>query len=87
MMKFYGASICGDCLEAQKLFKEKGFTAFEYVDITESTANLREFLALRDHRAEMEEARKVGFIGIPCFLEEDGFLTLDPVEAMSRAKS
>lgn len=70
-MKYYGTPLCPDCVEADKLIAEKGI-ACEYICITESTANLKEFLALRDTRAEFDEIKKAGGIGIPCFLKEDG---------------
>lgn len=76
-MKFYGTGICPDCVEANKLLSEKQIDC-DYVDITESTANLKEFLKLRDHRSEFAEIKEEGHIGIPCFLKEDGSITFDP---------
>lgn len=79
-LKFYGSKICGDCREALCLFEQHGFREYTYIDITASTANLKEFLALRDSRPELAEARGEGRIGIPCFLHEDGSLSFDPEE-------
>ena len=73
-MKFYGTMLCPDCVEAEQLRKEKNIEC-EYVDITASTANLKEFLALRDNRSEFAELKAEGKIGIPCFLHEDGSIT------------
>ena len=39
--------------------------------------NMKEFLALRDTRAEFAQVRAEGRIGIPCFLKEDGSIILD----------
>ena len=50
---FYGTYTCPDCREALSLFAEQGFTAYRYVEITESTRALKEFLRLRDTRAEL----------------------------------
>ena len=37
MLKFYGSHICSGCREALELFREKGFTDFTFVEITENT--------------------------------------------------
>ena len=73
-MKYYGTPLCPDCVEADKFIAEKGI-ACEYICITESTTNLKEFLALRDARSEFDEVKKEGGIGIPCFLKEDESIT------------
>ena len=57
MVTFYGSHICGGCREAKELFAQKGFADFQFVEITESTDNLRAFLQLRDHREELRQAR------------------------------
>ncbi len=79
---FYGAEICKDCAEALCLFYEKGFGGFQYKDITKSTANLKEFLALRDARTEFAAVREAGGIGVPCFLRADGSLTFQPEDLL-----
>lgn len=76
MLKVYGAEICPDCREFKALQKERGFET-EYVEITESTANLRAFLQLRDHEKAFDAVRERGSIGIPAFVKEDGEVTLD----------
>ena len=65
MVTFYGSHICGGCREAKELFAQKGFSDFTFVEITETTDNLRAFLKLRDHREELKQAREDGMIGIP----------------------
>ena len=75
-MKVYGSEICIDCREFKALMQERGFEV-EYVDITESTANLRAFLQLRDHEQAFDEVKARGGIGIPAFVREDGAVTLD----------
>ena len=71
-MIFYGTHRCPDCEEAERVLKEKNM-AYEYVNIFSSTANLKEFLKLRDHKAEFEPVKEAGGIGVPCFYfpEED----------------
>lgn len=75
-MKFYGTMICPDCRTARELLPAVG-VEFEYVDITVSTANMREFLRLRDGNKAFDGVRKAGRIGIPCFLLDDGRVFLD----------
>lgn len=81
-MKVYGAEICLDCRNYKAIWKTRGFAA-EFVEITESTANLKEFLAIRDHEPLFDEVRARGSIGIPLFVNEDGRKTFDINEAFS----
>ena len=55
------------------------------MEITASTDNLREFLKLRDTREELRQAREEGRIGIPCFVREDGSITLEPDDVLKEA--
>ncbi len=81
-MKVYGSDICIDCRNYKAIQKSRGFEA-EYIDITENTQNLREFLAFRDNDPVFEPVRQRGGIGIPLFVREDGAKTLDMNEALS----
>ena len=47
MLKLYGSKICSDCVEAKAALEAQG-VPFEYVEITESVANMRDFLHYRD---------------------------------------
>ena len=80
-MKVYGAEICIDCRNYKAIQENRGFEA-EYIDITESTANLKEFLKLRDTEEIFAEVRERGGIGIPLFVREDGTMTFEINEAM-----
>ena len=42
------------------------------------------FLHLRDTRVELGPARAAGKIGIPCFVGEDGSLTLDAAQVLQK---
>ncbi len=42
---------------------------------------MKEFLRLRDNNEVFAEARAKGYVGIPCFVLEDGTVTLNPEEA------
>ena len=81
-MKAYGSDICIDCRNYKAIQKNRGFAA-EYIDITENTQNLREFLHFRDNEPIFEQVRHRGGIGIPLFVREDGLKTFDINEAFS----
>lgn len=81
-MKVYGSDICIDCRNYKAIQKNRGFEA-EYIDITENTQNLREFLHFRDNEPIFEQVRQRGGIGIPLFIREDGLKTFDINEAFS----
>lgn len=78
MIKVFGMESCPDCryVEAQIQGKE----GFVMANIGEDVKNLKEFLRLRDENAAFEGTRKNGGVGIPCFLKEDGTVTLSPEE-------
>jgi len=81
-MKVYGAEICIDCRNYKAIQKARGFEA-EYVDIIADTANLKEFLALRDNEPVFDAVRARGGIGIPLFVNEDGRKTFEIDEAFA----
>lgn len=78
----YGTMICADCVELKQWLgehPEKG--GWTWVDITESTQNLKDFLAVRDKNHAFDEVRAAGNIGIPCFVMENGEVLLDAEKA------
>ncbi len=81
-MKVYGAQICIDCRIYREIQKKRGFAA-EFIEITEDTGKLKEFLARRDREPVFQTVREQGGIGIPYFVNEDGRTTLDIDEAFS----
>lgn len=83
-MKIYGSDICIDCRILKAVLKARGIEA-DFIDITENTGNLREFLGIRDHDSHFEKVRnwEGGAIGIPCFVSDEGSVTLDVDEAFS----
>lgn len=82
MMKVYGAEICIDCRNYKAIQESRGFEA-EYIDITENTTNLREFLGIRDSDPLFAQVKEHHGIGIPLFVREDGVKTFDINEALS----
>ncbi len=83
MLKVYGADICRDCMAMKKLFVEKE-VYYEYVDIISNTANMREFLTIRDHAALYREirSREGGGLGIPLVVKGED-MSFDINEALS----
>lgn len=70
---------CPDCNYVEEQIK--GNNHYEIIDIGQHVKNLKEFLRLRDHNPAFEDAKKNGAAGIPCFVFEDGTVTLIPEEA------
>lgn len=79
MVTIYGMDTCPDCayLDGQIKGRED---EFQKVNIGEHVKNLKAFLALRDNSPVFDECKKKGYAGIPCFLREDGSVTLTPEE-------
>lgn len=79
MIKIYGMPTCPDCtyLDGQI----EGNDKYEKINIGEATKNLKEFLKIRDESPAFDGVRGSGSIGIPCFVLEDGSITLVPEEA------
>ena len=77
-MKVYGAQICIDCRNYKAIQKRRGFEA-EYIDITEDTGKLREFLNMRDNNPVFEQVKENNGIGIPLFINDDGRKTIDHI--------
>ena len=83
MIKIYGMKSCPDCacLEAQI----EGNPEFEMIDIGEHVLHLKEFLRIRDREPVFDDAKENGYAGIPCFVREDGSVTLVPEEVGLRS--
>lgn len=84
MIRVYGSDICIDCRNLKAVLSSRGIE-MDFIDITENTENLRAFLDIRDHAEEFSAIRGMegGAIGIPCFVSEEGKVTLDINEAFS----
>lgn len=75
MIKVYGMPSCPDCSYLKEQIKERG--GFEMIDIGSDVKKLKEFLKLRDTDLAFDSVKGQG-IGIPCFVTEDGKVTLNP---------
>lgn len=81
MLKIYGMRICPDCVECCAELDQAG-VAYAFLDFSEETKNLKEFLRIRDNSPLFDKAREDGNIGIPCIVKEDGTVTLNWEECM-----
>lgn len=75
MIKIYGLHTCPDCdyLQPQLVGKED---KYQYIDIGEHVRNMHQFIDLRDSNPAFDNLRGKGSIGIPCFVFEDGTVSL-----------
>lgn len=83
MLKIYGTWLCPNCRAAEQKLKADG-VEFEFIDIFNSTANMKEFLGIRDHSDIYEDVKAAGGIGIPTFIKEDGSPTRSLEEALGK---
>ncbi|MDO4197846.1 MAG: glutaredoxin [Erysipelotrichaceae bacterium] len=83
MIKVYGSpKICKSCRNLKHIIETRKLI-MEEIDIIENTSNMRAFLQIRDNSSAFDDVRKNGRIGIPCFVKEDGTVTVDMNEALS----
>lgn len=75
-MKFYGTMMCKDTVYADKVLRKNGID-IEYIDITASMQNLKEFLKFRDSNKEFDSKKADGKAGVPVFILDDGSITFD----------
>ena len=76
MLKIYGSMLCKDCVQCVADLKHAN-VAFEFYDFADSLANLKAFLSLRDNCALFDDAKREGYIGIPCIVDDDGNVRVD----------
>lgn len=76
MIKVYGMKTCPYCAYIYEQIK--GDRRFEVMEIGEHVSIMSEFMMLRDTNPAFDNAKKVHDIGVPCFVLEDGRVTLDP---------
>lgn len=78
MIKMYVMKSCPYCEYVERQIA--GNDKFKVIDIGEHVRNMHEFLELRDHNAAFDEAKRTGDIGIPCYVLEDGMVTLNSID-------
>ena len=79
MIKIFGMETCPDCTYLDE--QVKGNDKYEVIDIGRHVKDLKAFLKLRDNNPVFDEAKKMGSVGIPCMVLEDGTVTLNPEDA------
>ena len=70
---------CPDCEYVKR--QAEGNDRYEIIDIGKDIKALKEFLRLRDSSPAFDGAKRTGAAGIPCFVLEDGTVTLQPEDA------
>ena len=78
MIKIYGMPSCPYC--EYILQQIEGNDNFLFIDIGKDIHDMHAFLELRDHREEFKPYKEIGDVGVPCFIKEDGSITLEPKE-------
>lgn len=78
-IKIYGMRSCPDCAYVEEQIH--GNNRYEVIDIGERVQDLKAFLRIRDNNPLFETAKQTGSVGIPCFVLENGTVTLIPEEA------
>lgn len=76
MIKIYVMETCPDCTYVEEQIK--GDPHYEVIDIGTHVKKLKEFLRLRDSSPVFDDCKLNGYAGIPCFVKEDGTVTLTP---------
>lgn len=84
MIKIYGMSTCPDCTYVEE--QVKGDSRYEVIDIGRHVRDLKAFLRLRDTHSAFDGAKRAGAVGIPCFVLDDGTVTLVAEEAGLHAR-
>lgn len=80
MIRIYGLPTCPYCdfLMDQIAGKED---KYQYINIGSHVRYLGEFVRLRDSSPVFDHCKEIGDIGIPCFVLEDGTISIDPADA------
>lgn len=78
MIKIYSMKTCPDCTFIEEQIKCS--PDFQVIDIGEHVKNMKEFIKIRDVDPAFDHIRGTGSLGIPCFVREDGSVTLSPEE-------
>ncbi len=70
----YVMKSCPYCAHVMK--QVEGNPEFKVIDIGEDVRYMKEFLALRDNDPAFDEEKATGDVCIPCYVREDGSVTL-----------
>lgn len=70
----YVMKTCPYCAHVMKQVVENPH--FKVIDIGEDVHDMKEFLKLRDNNPAFDEEKATGDVCIPCYVREDGSVTL-----------
>ena len=76
----YGTDTCKDCVDAKALLDAKGIR-YLFLEFSDSIGNLKRFLKIRD------AVKEKGGVGVPLFVLEDGTMTFDVNEVISKIEN
>lgn len=71
-------STCPDCFKVKSQLQDN--PNFQLVDLGEHVHNLKEFIRLRDNNPVFDPIKEKGYLGIPCFVLEDGTISFSTEE-------
>ena len=71
----YTMESCPDCRMVKNKLKED--KRYQIIDIGKDVRDMKRFILLRDRSDAFADARKNGYIGIPCIVYPDGKVSLD----------
>jgi glutaredoxin-related protein len=71
MIKVYGSKMCSNTRDF-KYNLDVYKIPYEFIDINSNLRNLKDFLSYRDKEECFSRIKKVGGIGIPLIIEDDG---------------
>ncbi len=72
-LTIFTSSKCPECPPAIEKLENEGID-FRNVDITNSMAELKEFLKLRDENPYFDSIKKAGYVGVPTIMDVNGNL-------------
>ena len=74
MIKMFVMQTCPYCEYVER--QVVGNPNYEVIDIGKQVSNLKRFLDLRDTHPAFNETKRIGDVGVPCYVLEDGTVTL-----------
>jgi glutaredoxin-related protein len=76
----YGMPKCPYCDYIYEQIKGRE-DEFEYINIGEHIRYLSAFMRLRDNDPVFDRMKRIGDVGVPAFVLEDGRVSIDPADA------
>lgn len=78
MIKMFVMKTCPYCEYVERQVKDN--PNFDVIDISTHVSKLKAFLDLRDNNPAFDEAKAIGDVGVPCYVREDGSVTLSSAD-------